>query len=63
MTTGSLKSIVDNEKKPKAGQLLTRICSTLVSDGWLTKHYRRLRNAISKTIIKSQSLDILRLEI
>lgn len=49
------------EKNTKAGKLLTRVFSTLVSDGSLMKHYRRLRNAISKTKIKSQSLDILRL--
>lgn len=49
------------EKNTKAGKLLTIIFSTLVSDGSLMKHYRRLRNAISKTIITSQRLDILRL--
>lgn len=62
MTTGSLKSIVDNGKKiPRQENYLPEYFPTLVSDGSLMKHYRRLRNAISKTKIKSQSLDILRL--
>lgn len=66
MTDGSLKGIVDEGEKNDLGVKITYqniFDLTKRHVGWLMKHYIRPRNAISKNIIKRQSLDISRLGI